>query len=346
MQVSFTVVEQNSLVLQDAVGHSGKMAAVQTTHPETSSPKVSPVGGNGAAYGFLAYFIWGAFPLYFDALKPSGAWEILAHRIVWTLVVCLIALTATRNLGFLHRLMHRPRQLGATTIAGLLIAVNWVVYIQAVVSGHTVEAALGYFLNPLVTVALGVVVLRERLRIMQWVAVGIGALACVYLAIDYGRPPWVSVVLALSFASYGFMKKRVGGSLTAVESLSAESMVLAPIAIVILVVVGMTGHATLTSDGTGHTVLLLCAGIVTAVPLLLFAAAASRVPLVTIGLLQFVCPILQLLCGVLLLDEHMPTARWIGFAIVWVALILLTVDSLTASSRSRRLARAAESCAI
>lgn len=322
------------------------MAAVQTTHPQTSSAKASPVSGNGAAYGFLAYLIWGAFPLYFEALKPAGPWEILAHRIVWTLVVCAAALVITRNLGFLHRLIRNPRQLGATTIAGLLIAVNWGVYIQAVVTGHTVEAALGYFLNPLVTVALGVVVLHERLRTLQWVAVGVGALACVYLAIDYGRPPWISVVLALSFASYGFMKKRVGGSLTAIESLSAESAALTPIAIVILIVVGMTGHATFTSDGTGHSLLLLCAGIVTAVPLLLFAAAASRVPLVTIGLLQFITPILQLLCGVLLLGEHMPVARWIGFAIVWVALILLTFDSLTATTRARRLARAAENCAI
>lgn len=309
-------------------------------------PKTSAHSGNGAAYGFLAYLIWGAFPLYFDALKPAGAWEILAHRIVWTLVVCVAALAVTRNLGFVRRLMAHPRQLGATSIAGVLIAINWTVYIEAVVTGHTVEAALGYFLNPLVTVALGVVVLRERLRAMQWVAVAVGAVACVYLAIDYGRPPWISVVLALSFASYGFMKKRIGGSLTAIESLTAESAALTPIAVVVLVVVAMTGHATFASDGTGHTLLLLCAGIITAVPLLLFAAAASRVPLVTIGLLQFITPILQLLCGVFVLGEHMPLARWIGFAIVWVALVLLTVDSLTASTRARRLARAAESCAI
>ncbi|RNI21736.1 EamA family transporter RarD [Flexivirga caeni] len=302
--------------------------------------------GNGAAYGLLAYFLWGAFPLYFDALKPAGAWEVLAHRIVWTLAVCLVALAVTRNLGFLRRMFANRRRLAMTTLAGLLIAVNWGVYIQAVVSGHTVEAALGYFLNPLVTVALGVVVLRERLRTLQWVAVGVGALACIYLAVDYGRPPWISVILALSFASYGLMKNRIGGSLTAIESLTAESAALTPIAIIMLFVVGMTGHATFTSHGPGHFALLLSAGIVTAVPLLLFAAAASRLPLVTIGMLQFITPILQLLCGVLLLGEHMPTARWIGFAIVWIALVLLTVDSLTASTRARRLARAAEGCAM
>lgn len=321
------------------------MSAVQT-QPETSTQQATPTSGNGAAYGFLAYLIWGVFPLYFDALKPAGAWEVLAHRIVWTLLVCLVALAVTRNLGFLRRLATDPRQLGATTIAGLLIAVNWTVYIQAVVSGHTVEAALGYFLNPLVTVALGVIVLRERLRALQWAAVGVGAIACVYLAVDYGRPPWISIVLALSFASYGFMKKRIGGSLSAIESLTAESAALTPIAVVVLIVVGVTGNATFLSDGTGHTVLLLCAGVVTAVPLLLFAAAASRVPLVTIGMLQFITPILQLLCGVLILGERMPVARWIGFGIVWVALVLLTVDSLSAATRARRLARAAEGCAV
>lgn len=329
-----------------SVRDSERMTAVRPTSTKTPLRTPSTTDGNGAAYGFTAYLIWGAFPLYFDALKPAGAWEVLSHRIVWTLVFCLVALAITRNLGFLRRLAGNPRQLVATSLAGLFIAVNWAVYIQAVITGHTVEAALGYFLNPLVTVGLGVVVLRERLRRVQWIAVGVGALACVYLAIDYGRPPWISVVLALSFASYGFMKKRIGGSLTAIESLTAESAVLTPIAIVALFVVGMTGNATFTGHGTGHSLLLLCAGIVTAVPLLLFAAAASRVPLVTIGMLQFITPILQLLCGVLLLGEHMPLARWIGFGIVWVALILLTIDSLTATTKARRLARAAENCAI
>ncbi|WP_265445668.1 EamA family transporter RarD [Flexivirga meconopsidis] len=322
------------------------MATVQSTPPQTSTAKTTSKTGNGALYGFLAYLIWGVFPLYFDALKPAGAWEVLSHRIIWTLAVCLIALATTGQLGFLVRLARNPRQLGATTIAGLLIAVNWTVYIQAVVSGHTVEAALGYFLNPLVTVALGVVVLGEKLRLLQWVAVAVGAIACVYLAIDYGRPPWISIVLALSFASYGLMKKRIGGSLSAIQSLTAESAVLTPIAAVVLLILAARGDTTFASHGGVHTVLLLCSGIVTAVPLLLFAAAASRVPLVTIGLLQFITPVLQLLCGVVLLGEHMPAARWIGFGIVWIALLLLTIDSLGAATRARRLARAAENCAI
>jgi chloramphenicol-sensitive protein RarD len=340
------VVKEKSLVLHGGVRDSERMTAVRSTYSKPSTRESSTDGGNGAAYGFAAYLLWGAFPLYFNALKPAGAWEVLSHRIVWTLVVCLVALAATRNLGLLRRLAGNPRLLLTTSIAGLFIAVNWTVYIQAVITGHTVEAALGYFLNPLVTVGLGVVVLRESLRFLQWVAVGVGALACIYLAIDYGRPPWISIVLALSFASYGFMKKRIGGSLTALEGLTAESAVLTPIAIGVLIVVGMTGNATFSGHGTGHSALLLCAGLVTAVPLLLFAAAASRVPLVTIGMLQFITPILQLLCGVLLLDEHMPVARWIGFGIVWIALILLTIDSLTATTKARRIARAAENCAI
>lgn len=311
----------------------------------TAPPRRSALRGNGAAYGFTAYLLWGAFPLYFEALKPAGAWEILAHRIVWTLVVCVVSLAATRNLGFFRRIVANPRQLGATAIAGVLVAINWTVYIEAVITGHTVEAALGYFLNPLITVALGVIVLHERLRPLQWAAVAVGAIATVYLAIDYGRPPWIAIVLALSFASYGLMKKRIGGSLTAVESLTAESATLLPAAIVVLIIVGMTGGLTF-GHGTGHTALLLSAGIVTAVPLLLFAAAASRVPLVTIGLLQFITPVLQLLCGVLLLGEHMPLARWVGFAIVWIALVLLTIDSLSAATRARRVTHTVESCAI
>ncbi|TWP37445.1 EamA family transporter RarD [Leekyejoonella antrihumi] len=304
----------------------------------------------GATYGFAAYVIWGAFPLYFHALEPSGAWEVLVHRILWTFVVCVIVLAYLRKMAFARDLLHNPRRLAAVTIASLMIATNWTIYVEAVVTGHVVEASLGYFLNPLVTVALGVVVLRERLRRLQWIAVGVGIVACIYLAIDYGHLPWISVCLALSFASYGFMKNRIGGSMTPLESLASETAVLTPVAVVVLVALTVTGHTTFTTDGTGHALLLMSSGVATAIPLLLFAAAARRVPLVTIGLLQFITPVLQLLCGVLLLDEHLNTARWIGFGIVWVALALLSLDSLRAGTRSRRQRRllevelAAEDC--
>ena len=233
--------------------------------------------------------------------------------------------------------------LGAVTLAGLLIAVNWTIYVGAVVSHHVTEASLGYFLNPIVTVAIGVVVLREKLRRLQWLAVAIGLAAGVYLTVDFGRPPWIAVGLALSFALYGLMKKRIGTSLGAFQSLTSETAVLLPIAIAVLVWVGARGESTFTVDSPGHPLLLASAGVVTAGPLLLFAAAARRVPLVTIGLLQFITPVLQLLCGVLILGETMKTSRWIGFGIVWAALLVLTIDSVLSIGTRRRLADAAGS---
>jgi chloramphenicol-sensitive protein RarD len=282
----------------------------------------------GAAYGLLAYAIWGAFPLYFAALKPAGAWEILSHRILWTLLLCALVLLARRDLGWTRQLWQRPRLGLGVTAAALLIAVNWVIYVAAVLNGKTTEAALGYFLNPIVTVALGVIVLRERLRPLQWVAVAIGAIAGIYLSIAAGSVPLIAISLAMSFGLYGLVKKKVGATLEAMHSLAAETAVLAPIAVVMLAVLTSRGDTTFTTDGGWHTTLLVAAGIATATPLLLFAAAARRVPLVTIGLLQFITPVLQLLCGVLLLDEHMSGTRWMGFGIVWIALAVLSFDSI------------------
>ena len=291
----------------------------------------------GAAYGLLAYGVWGVFPLYFAALKPAGAWEILSHRILWTLLLCVLVLLVRRDLRWAAQLWQRPRLGLGVTAAAVLIALNWVVYVYAVISGRTTDAALGYFLNPIVTVFLGVLVLRERLRPLQWVAVGIGAAAGLYLSVEAGSVPVVALTLAFSFGLYGLVKKKVGASLEAMHSLAAETAVLAPLAAVVLAVLTARGHTTFTTEGGWHTTLLVAAGVTTALPLLLFAAAARRVPLVTMGLLQFITPVLQLLCGVLLLGEHMTTARWVGFAIVWVALLVLTVDSLGAArSRGRR----------
>ncbi|WP_225911059.1 EamA family transporter RarD [Dermacoccus sp. Tok2021] len=280
------------------------------------------------------------FPLYFHALIPAGPWEILAHRILWTLLLCLVLLGVTRHLGFLRSLFGDLKRLGAISIAAVLIAINWVVYVLAVTTGHVTEAALGYFLNPLVTVMLGVLVLGEKLRRMQWLAVAIGVIACVYLAVDYGSPPWISVGLALSFAAYGLMKKRVGGRLTALEGLTAETVVLAPFAAVMLVWLGATGRSTWSGNGSWHPVLLALSGVATAIPLLLFAAAARRIPLSTIGLLQFMTPVIQLLCGVLVLGEMMSAGRWVGFGLVWIALVVLTADSLAQARRTRRARRA------
>lgn len=292
----------------------------------------------GTVYGFLAYAIWGVFPLYFAALKPAGAWEILAHRILWTLVLCAGILAVRRDLAWSRQLLRRPRLGLGVTIAALLIAANWIIYVTAVITGRTTEAALGYFLNPLVTVALGVIVLRERLRPLQWTAVAIGAVAGLYLSIASGQFPLIALSLAFSFAAYGLVKKRVGASLDAMHSLAAETAVLFPVAVVLLAVLVARGETTFTLDAPLHPALLLLAGVITAVPLLLFAAAARRIPLTTVGLLQFITPVLQLLCGVLLLGEHMSAARWVGFAIVWVALAVLTLDSVLARPRRARAA--------
>lgn len=294
------------------------------------------VSGRGLAYGLLAYGIWGLFPLYFHALEPAGAWEILAHRIVWTFVLCVVVVLVRRDLGWIRSFLRSPRLVGGISAAAVVLAVNWVVYVFAVLTGHTYEAALGYFLNPLVTVALGVVVLGERLRPLQWAAVSVGVVAGVVLTIEGGAFPWISLTLAFSFGTYGLLKKKVGVSLHAMHSLVAETAVLAPVALAIIVVLDLHHVATLTGHGDGHTILLVLSGPVTAVPLLLFAAAARRIPLVTVGLIQFVTPVLQLLCAVVLLGEHVSTGLWVGFAIIWVALGLLTADSLTAT-RGRRV---------
>jgi chloramphenicol-sensitive protein RarD len=299
----------------------------------------------GTIFGTSAYLMWAAFPLYFRALLPANALEILLHRMIWSLAFCVIALVLLRQMGWVRPLLRQPARLAMLAVAAVTIALNWGVYIYAVNSGHVVEAALGYFFNPLVTVMVGVLLLRERLRPLQWCAVALGLVAAVVLTLDYGRPPWAALVLALSFSTYGLMKNRVGVGLGALASLSTETALLFPFAVGGLVWLEVNGQGTFTSEGTGHTLLLASTGIATAVPLLLFAAAARRIPLVTIGLLQFITPVLQLLCGVLLLGEVVPPSRWIGFSIVWVALVVLTFDSLRAA-HAVRLVRAAEGAAV
>ncbi|MFJ6133867.1 EamA family transporter RarD [Janibacter terrae] len=289
----------------------------------------------GVLAAWLAYGIWGAFPLYFHALLPAGASEILAHRILWTFVLCLVVLVLRHELVALARQLRGRLALGVG-IAAYLIGINWFVYVYAVGIGRTNEAALGYFLNPIVTVGLGVLVLREHLRPLQWVAVGIGAVAALYLTLAGGGLPWISLALALSFGGYGLTKKRLGATLPALHSLSAETIFLLPPAVGLVWWLTATGEGTFTVDAPWHPLLLVSAGIVTAVPLLLFAEAARRIPLVTIGLIQFITPVLQLITSVTVLDEHLAPERWGGFAIVWVALACLTVDSLRTAHRRRR----------
>ena len=315
------------------------MTAPPSTSPTATTNEEADVR-RGTAYGFLAYGIWGLFPLYFAALEPSGAWEILAHRILWTLAVCAIVLLVRRDLRWIRPFVARRRLVGGITVAAFLIAANWVIYVLAVLTDRTYEAALGYFLNPIVTVALGVIVLKERLRPLQWAAVAVGAGASVYLAVAGGVLPWISLSLAFSFGLYGLVKKKVGASLDAMHSLAAETAVLAPVAVVVIAVLAVTGGTTFVGHGVPHTTLLVLSGIVTAIPLLLFAAAARRIPLVTVGLIQFVTPVLQLVVGVVVLGEHVSARLWVGFGIVWVALVLLSVDSLRAAGAARTERRA------
>ncbi len=295
----------------------------------------------GTLFGAAAYLLWGVFPLYFPLLRPSPPVEILVHRIVWTLLVCVVILTVLRGWGPVRAVARSPRQLLGLAAAAVFIAVNWGVYIYGVNSGQVVETSLGYFVNPIVTVLLGVLVLHERLRSLQWVAIGIGALAVVVLAVDYGRPPWIALTLAFSFGAYGLLKNRLGRGVGALTSLSVEAALLAPFAVAGIVWFEATGRGTFTQDAPGHAVLLVVTGLVTAIPLLFFAAAARRVPLTTIGLLQYLAPVLQFAIGVVLLSEPMPASRWFGFALVWLALLVLTVDLLRNQRTRARVARAA-----
>jgi chloramphenicol-sensitive protein RarD len=293
--------------------------------------------GAGLGFAIGAYGLWGLLPLYFLTLAPTGPIEIVAWRIVLSLLFCVLLLAVTRGWASLRGTLLDRRATLLLGLGGFLIVINWLVYVFATLSGHVVEAALGYFLNPIVTVLLGVFVLRERLRPAQWAAIGISAVAALVLAIGYGSVPVIALTLAFSFGMYGLVKKKVGPKADAIVGLTIETAWLTPFALVALVVVGLAGGITMGTAGTGHTLLLLSAGIVTAVPLLLFAAAARRLPLTLIGLTQYVAPLLQFLVGVAVLNEPMPLERWIGFALVWLALIVLSVD-MVASGRSPRRA--------
>ncbi|WBU39414.1 EamA family transporter RarD [Homoserinibacter sp. YIM 151385] len=283
-----------------------------------------------------AYVLWGFLPVYFVLLSVASAFEIVGWRILFSLVFCALLITATRAWRPLMALARDRRVMLTLAGAGALIYVNWQVYVLASTTGHIVEASLGYFINPIVTVLLGVIVLRERLRRWQWVAVGVSFAAVLVIAIGYGQFPWISLALAGSFGVYGFIKKRVGGRVDAVSGLTLETMWLVPVAVVQLFVVNGVVGLTIASEGAGHTLLLLAAGAVTAVPLLFFAAGARRLSLTVLGLTQYFAPVLQLLVGVVIMHEPMPLERWIGFGLVWIALAILTIDMIVAGRGPRR----------
>lgn len=296
----------------------------------------------GIVLGISAYLCWGFFPLYWPLLEPAGSIEILAHRVVWSLAFVALLLTATSKWASFRRIWSDRRLLVILGVASVAVAINWGVFIYGVTHDHVIETSLGYFINPLVTVLLGVFVLGERLRPIQWTAVGIGFVAVAILTFDYGRLPIIALALAFSFGTYGFLKKKA--NLGAVEGLTMETALLAPIALIYLVGLQFQGSLTFGHDGLPNALLLACTGVVTAIPLLLFGGAATRLSLTTIGLLQYFGPIVQFILGLTVFHEEMTSARWVGFILVWLALVIFTADAV--ANRRRTLRQSAESLAL
>jgi chloramphenicol-sensitive protein RarD len=310
---------------------------VGVTATDVPGPPAADAGEQrvGTLAGVAAYGLWGLFPLVFHQLDDVGAFEILLHRIVWSFVVVVGLLVWRRDRGWISRVRATPDGLRNLALAAVAIALNWLVYIWAVNEDHVVEAALGYYINPLITVALGVFVLGEHLRRVQQVALAFGAASVVVLTAAYGRVPWIALVLACSFATYGFLKKAV--PVDSATSLAVETAVLLPAALIATTALQASGDAAFLHGDGWRDLLLVSLGVVTAVPLLLFATAARRIPLSLLGLLQYLTPTLQLLCGVVVFDEPMPPERVAGFALVWIALVVLGTDAV----RTLRANRAA-----
>lgn len=294
----------------------------------------------GLIFAICCYGMWGILPLYFLLLAPSNGFEIVAWRVLFSLIFCTLLILATRSWRLLRSALRDKRTVWTMGLAGVLIYINWQTFVLAALSGHVVETALGYFINPIITVLLGVLVLHEKLRAAQWAAVLISLVAVIVLSVGYGQVPWISLLLAFSFGFYGLIKKRVGGHLDALSGLTLETMWLAPVAVIQLVVVSMISGFTFGTVSPLHTIALIGTGVITAVPLLFFAAASRRLPLTTLGLVQYLAPVLQFIAGVVILQEPMPPERWLGFALVWLALIVLTIDMIVAGRAQRRLSPA------
>ena len=292
---------------------------------------------HGLLYGLAAYGLWGLFPLYWPLLEPAGAVELLAHRVVWSALTMALLVLLLHRIAALRRVLRSARSRWLLLLAALLISVNWGLFIYGVNSEQVVEVSLGYFVNPLVTVLAGVLVLGERLRRTQWMALGLAAVAVAGLTFEQGEPPWIALTLAFSFAGYGLVRKKA--QVGTIEGLTVETLVVAPVALGYLVWLGAAGEAAATEQGAAHLALLATSGAVTALPLLCFGAAATRIPLKTLGPLQYLTPTLHFLIGVVVFGEPMPTARWVGFVVIWVALALFTADSLRHGHRERQLDR-------
>jgi chloramphenicol-sensitive protein RarD len=284
-------------------------------------------GAKGLTFGVSAYLIWGSFPLIITAASFANPFEVVVWRVVFGFLFAALLVTLTGTWAQTVELVKSPKKLGWVAVASLFIFINWSVYVVAVATSNVLETSLGYFINPLVTVLFAVVFLKEKLRKGQWVALGIGLIAVVILTFDYGRPPWIALALAISFGTYSLAKNRVGGKIKALQSFTIESGIVLPFALIQLWIVSMYAPVMIFS-GVFEASVLISFGILTAIPLILFGAAASRVKLSTIGFIQYLTPILQFSVGYFILEEPMPPVRWIGFALVWLSLVVLTTDAL------------------
>ena len=294
----------------------------------------------GLFYAIITYLMWGMLPLYFNLMADASPIEIVASRVVFSLIFCAALLPMLKlTSGFVEVLRNRRATL-VLFAASLLIGVNWFIYVLATTTGRTIDASLGYFINPLVSVSLGVIFLKERLRVAQWVAVGLSAVAVLIMSVVYGQVPFIGLGLAFSFGIYGLLKSRVGGTVAPVVSLSLETLLLIPVALLALVWVQGTGQSTMFTT-PGRFLLLASTGVVTAVPLIAFAAAAKRLPLTVIGMVQYVGPSIQFFLAVFVLKDHIGAEKWLGLSISWVALVIFTGDAVRAS-RISRLSRTAD----
>jgi len=307
------------------------MASTSGT-PGSASSSLS----GGLLFTFAAYLAWGLFPLYFAALLPSNPYEVVVYRVVFSLLFCVLLITVTRSWRSLRDVAKKPRIVLGLALAGVLVFITWEVFIVAVDANLVVETSLGYFISPLVSVALGVIFLRERLRPLQWLAVAMGAVAVVVMAFGINVLTLaIPLSLAAAFGTYGLVRKKLTAHVTAVEGLALETALMMPIAVVQFVVVSQVAGIGLFDLGPGHATLMMFSGVLTAVPLLLFAAGTKRLPLSTIGLIQFLSPVSSFFLGIFVFQQVMPPLEWAGFILVWCALILFAIDMLR-SAHTRR----------
>jgi chloramphenicol-sensitive protein RarD len=283
----------------------------------------------GILNGIAAYALWGFFPIYWKLLHQVPALQVIGHRISWSFILLVLFIVLTKQWQSFRSAALTTKTIGIYSIAGILLTINWLVYVWGVNSGFIVETSLGYFINPLLSVLLGVIFLRERLRTAQWVPVIIAAIGVIYLTAVYGRLPWNALSLAFSFGFYGFVKKLA--PLGSLYGLTLETGIVFPIALIYLVFVGMSGIGAFLQQSVLTDLLLIGAGVVTTIPLLMFASAAKQIPLTVIGLLQYIAPTIQFLIGVFIYDEPFDQSHFIGFGIVWVALVIFWVENFLAN---------------